>query len=652
MTIRLSLACFAITLFAQHAAAAAPARVPIDAFVDEDKYSQPRLSPDGKHIALNVRIARNGRMIPTMTVYSLPALQLVSTIALPAFEIPANFSWVTDRRLIIAKGLEVGLREKPVTTGELLAVDLDGTKQEYLYGYKGFRQSSAGQRNGDDYGYGVVNHVSRKRDGQVQVSSQLWDVERSSLYNINSSNAIRKLLADIPMKSMDFLSDMNDQPRFAFGTDDEAEAIVFRRDDASGQWKKLDPKTLGSRFQPFAFTPDSSAVLAYQSVDHGPYMVVREDLVTGQRKILAQDPLGSIDLLEYSMDRKMPFAVSTSVGIPKAVYIDAASPDAQLHQTLSASFPDAYVHFINFSDDGQTLLFSVSSDRDPGSYYLFHRSSGKADLLFSNMEQIDPAQMAERQPIRFKARDGLELTGFLTMPPGAAGKKAPMVLMPHGGPFDVQDDWFFDTDAQFLASRGYAVLQVNFRGSGGRSLRFETAGYHEFGGKIMDDLVDGVKWAAARPDIDAGRVCVYGASFGGYSALMLPVREASMFKCSVGYAGLYDLPRRYKQESVVGNKGATSYISKTMGTDPALLARHSPAQHAHKIKVPVLLVHGKKDKRTPIDQAETMRDALIRAGNAPEWIVVDTEGHGFYDAQHRKAFFEKLEGFLAKHIGN
>ena len=170
-------------------------------------------------------------------------------IALPGFEIPANFDWVTERRLIIAKGLEMGLREKPVTTGELLAVDIDGTKEEYLYGYKAFKQSSRGERNGDDYGYGEVNHIPRKRDGHAQVSSHLWDVERSMLYDINSTNSIRKLLADIPLREVGFLSDMHDQPRFAYGTDDDAEAVVFRRNDATGQWKKLDPATLGSRFR-------------------------------------------------------------------------------------------------------------------------------------------------------------------------------------------------------------------------------------------------------------------------------------------------------------------------------------------------------------------------------------------------------------------
>lgn len=650
MTFRLAAACCAVLLAQQAWAGAAPL-VPIEAFVEQETYSQPRLSPDGKHIAINVRIMRNGRKIPTMTVFKLPSLEPVSRIALPAFEIPASFSWLTERRLIVRKGLEINAREKPIATGELVAVDLDGGGQQYLFGYKARAQSSRGERYGDDEGYGEINHIPKARDGHVQVSAHLWEGKRSMLYDINTVNAIRKLLADIPMKDIGFLSDKNDQPRFAYGLDEEAEPVLFRRDDASGKWNKVDPKTLGSRFHPFAFIPDNTAVLASHSVDNGPYMIVREDMATGKRTIVAKDALGSIDDIQYTAAPRTPFAVSTSVGIPKPIYLDNVSPDAVLHKTLSASFPGGYVNFINFSDDGQMLLFAVSSDRDPGSFYLFDRKTGKADLLFSNMEKIDPALMAPRVPISFTARDGLQITGFLTLPKTEPGKKLPMVLLPHGGPFDAKDDWFFDTDAQFLASRGYAVLQVNYRGSGGRSLKFEEAGYREYGGKIMDDLIDGVKWAAARPDIDGGRVCVYGASFGGYAAMMLPVREPAMFKCSVGYAGRYDLPSRYKQDSFVGDKQARNYIVKTMGDDPAMLARYSPTQHADKIKIPVLLVHGKKDKTTQLDQAEMMRDALIKAERPPEWMLNDIEGHGFYDSENQRMFYEKLEAFLAKHIG-
>jgi dipeptidyl aminopeptidase/acylaminoacyl peptidase len=611
----------------------------------------PRLSPDGRHLAVNVRIKRGERTVPTMTIYTLPDLKIASTIALPGYEIPVNFMWVTNQRLVVKKGLEVGLRERPVATGEIVAVNIDGSKPEYLYGYKGFSQSSRGDRNGDDYGYGTVTHIPDSRDGHVLVGSYQWDSKHSMLYDINTMNAARKLVADIPAESLDFLVQNNGRPRFAYGVDDNWDATLYRRDDASGDWNRLAGQRLGAVFRPIAFTPDDRAFYALYSEAGGPESLVREDAASGQRKVLASDPLGDIDIVEYSARPETPFAVASSTGIPKPRYLDEKAPDAVLHKTLSALFPDGYVHFINFTDDGQMLLFSVSSDRDPGSYYLFDRKTGKADLLLANMPLIDSSAMGDRRPVSFAARDGLTLTGYLTLPKIAAKKKLPLVLFPHGGPFDVSDKWYFDDDAQFLASRGYAVLQVNYRGSSQRGPAYLRSGYKEWGGKVLDDLVDGVRWASTQPDIDGARVCVYGGSFGGYAALMLPAREPSMFKCSIGMAGVYYLPRIYDDESVKGDKRVTRYFKKTMGEDRTALEAISPTTLAARIKVPVLLVHGKKDKVAPIVHAELMRDALVKAGNPPEWMEVPNEEHGFYDSEHRKQYYLKLEAFLAKHLG-
>jgi dipeptidyl aminopeptidase/acylaminoacyl peptidase len=347
----------------------------------------------------------------------------------------------------------------------------------------------------------------------------------------------------------------------------------------------------------------------------------------------------------------VPFAAWSSVGVPKVRYFDDNNADAKLHKLLSAQFPDSTVSFIDFSEDGNLLLFGVLSDRDPGEYYLFNRTSGKADMLFSGMEAINPDDMAERRAISFKSRDGQELFGFLTMPAHAQGEKVPLVVMPHGGPHGEHDTWYFDVDSQFLASRGYAVLQVNYRGSGGRGVDFMESGYRQWGGKVQDDIVDGLKWTIAQGEVDGSRVCAYGASFGAYSALMLPVREPSMFKCAVGYAGVYDLKLLRSSDEYKGNKAAQSLIARYIGTDQQELDRFSPAMQATSIKVPVLLVHGGKDKRAPVQHAEEMREALTRAGNAPEWLLAPNEGHGFYDTANRTAFYEKLEAFLAKNIG-
>jgi dipeptidyl aminopeptidase/acylaminoacyl peptidase len=649
MRLRLSLAfaCLAGPGLAAHGAAPP---VAVEAFVEPQQFSMPRLSPDGKHLAVNVRIQRGDRKIPTMTIYTLPDLKIVRTIALPGYEVPLDFTWVTNSRLIVEKGLELGLREKPVATGELVAVNLDGSKQEYLYGYKASQQSRRGDFYGDDDGFSSVVHIAQSRDGHVLVGSYGWTASQSMLYDINSMNGSRKLIADIPEQGLSFVVQNNAKPRFAYGVDDNYDAILFRRDDVSGEWRRVTGQ-LGVRYRPFAFTPDDRAFYVTRSESGGPDAVMLEDAATGQRKTVASDPLGSIDVMEFSSRPESPFAVATSTGIPKARYIDERAPDAVLHKTLSGLFPDAYVHFINFTDDGQQLLFGVSSDRDPGSYYLFDRKTGKADVLLANMPRINPAAMAERKPISFAARDGLALTGYLTRPKNPGNKKLPMVLVPHGGPFDISDEWYFDSDAQFLASRGYAVLQVNFRGSSGRGPRFRQAGYREWGGNILDDLADGVKWASSEPDVDAARVCVFGASFGAYAALMLPAREPSMFKCSIGMAGVYSLPQIFEDKQVAGNKRSTNFFKKTMGEERGVLEAISPTALAARITVPVLLVHGKEDEVAPIVHAEMMRDALAKAGRPPEWMAVPNEGHGFYESEHRKQYYQKIEAFLARHLG-
>lgn len=631
-------------------AMAAEPLVPIESFAHEADYSMPRLSPDGKHIAVNVRIKRNGRMIPTMSIYSLPDLGLVSTIAMNGYEIPVDFQWITNTRLIVSKGLVLGAREKPIATGELVSVDFDGKRQEYLYGHENFKYSSRGQRYGDDYGYGEIAGVQIPRSENVFVGTYLWRADRSMLYDIHSFTAIRKLVADIGARNLNFLVQNDKTPRFAYGIDDDFYPILYRFEDAAKEWKVIDNKTLGSRYYPLTFTSDDKELFALHSAHGGPTTIVRETVDGKRRTVVAEDKLGSMDYLQYTAMPSTPFAAGSMIGIPKLHYLDDASAEAKLHKELSLLFPGQFVRFINFTDDGKKLLFHVMSDRDPGSYYLFDRTTKNAALLFSNMELIDPEQMSERRPIQFKARDGLELTGYLTLPKTASKSRAPMVVMPHGGPMGIADEWFFDTDAQFLASRGYAVLQVNFRGSGGRGPDFEISGRKQWGGKMMEDLVDGVKWAGKLPEVDGSRVCSYGASFGGYASLMLPAREPGMFKCAIGYAGAYDMHYVFDDPRVRSNKGLLSYYKRSLGTDKDELTRYSPSMQADKIKVPVLLVHGSKDEICPPVHAERMRDALIKAGRPPEWMMVDGEGHGFYDVEHRRELYAKMEAFLGKHL--
>jgi len=600
-------------------------------------------------MAITVRVPDGKRFVSLLSFYSLPDLKLESSIRMKAFEIPANYHWVSNTRLVIEKGQVFGSRERPFLTGEIMAVNVDGSKQEYIYGREMSKWSVRNNGYADDWGHGFVDSVPEPLSNHVLVDSQLWETDRSTLLDIDTRTAVRKERASVPMKDISFVTQRDGTPRFALGHKEDTSFILMRL-DPTGNWTTLDKSYTDVAFYPFAFSDDKREFMAWQHGARGPAKLVLERVSDGQRKVVASDAESALTLMEGT-GRNFPLAALTVVGRPRVVYLDESRSEAQLFKALSQQFSDSVVRFIDFTDDGSHLIFSVRSDRDPGSLYLYNRKENKADLLMEFRPGIDPEQMAERRPISFTARDGLKIHGFLTMPKHAPNAKLPMVLLPHGGPHGPYDEWYFDEDAQFLASRGYAVLQVNFRGSGGRGDDFINAGYRQWGGKIMDDLVDGVKWTVSQGEVDGNRMCVFGASFGGYAALMLAAREPDLFKCAIGYAGVYDLPYIYKEDKTTTSRHTANVYKKYIGEDKAELERFSPTAQAARIKAPVLLIHGGKDHVVSKEHAFHMRDALKDAGRPPEWYYVDYEGHGFYDTENATAVYQKLEAFLQKHIG-
>ncbi len=632
-------------------AADAPATIPILSFVKQEQFSEPRLAPDGKHLAVTVRATIGKREVPTMTFYTLPDLQVASVVRMPAFQVPLDYHWVSNTRIVVRKGHEEGSREIPMSYGEMLAMDYDGKKQEYLYGYERYQNSARTSGFTDDYGSADIADIPAKRNGRVFLTSNLWRGESSELLDVDTVRGSRRSAARVPYPNYRFFVQNDGQPRFATGPDDDGHLALLRR-DASDTWQRVPREKTGTQLLPFAFSADDRQFMAWHSARGEPDALVLEDVATGTRRTVASDGEGSVGAAMFGAARYLPIAVFTSVGIPRVLYTDGdANPDVALHKLLAGKFPGNTLRFLDVTDDGSKLLLLARSDRDPGAYYLFDRKTGQADLLFAAMDGIEPEQMAERRPISFKARDGLQLHGYLTLPRQATGGKLPLVLIPHGGPHGVADTWYFDTDAQFLASRGYAVLQVNFRGSGGRGEAFRTAGYRQWHGKMMDDLVDGVRWAVGQGNIDGNRMCVFGASFGGYAALTLASREPNLFKCAIGYAGVYDLKLLQEEDKIKRSKPLKSIYTRYLGDDVQELDRISPAMHADTIKAPMLLIHGGKDRRAPKEHAFRMRDALEKAGNKPEWYYVDYEWHGFYDTENQVEVYRRLEAFLAKHIG-
>lgn len=642
-------------LFASLAACAsilhAAPKVPLSAFVHEDKYSEPRLSPDGKYIAVTVRVpSGGGEYARVITIYTLPEMKIAGTLRMPVFQVPLGYIWAGKTRLVIVKAREKSAPDQPHMSTEVVAVEFDASKHEYLYGPRMATAGRRGERYGNDWSNGYFEPLQQAPNDHFLLATQPDDEQRTFLFDVDSVRATRTRLTDVPAKNMRFLLQQNDTPQIAFGVGEQGQPIVYRYNDRSGNWDQQIGK-FGKHYKPLQFSTDNTEFVALHSADGGPNQLIKENLATGARTTLFADPRGNVDSIMVGANAGLPFGAHSGIGIPTPHYVDGGSEDAKLHKLLSAQFPGSHVSFVDFTRDGKTLLMKVASDREPGEYFAFYRDTMKADLLFSVRDTIAPTDLAERRPVSFKSRDGLDLYGYLTLPQRAPGTRLPMVVLPHDGPHGISDTWFFDRDAQFLASRGYAVLQVNFRGSAGRGIDFEQSGYRQWGARIQDDLVDGVKWAIAQGDVDGGRVCTYGVGFGAYSALLLAAREPALFKCAVGYAGFYDLNLLYKTDDPRLEQRASEVYKTMIGSDQAELTRFSPLTHASRITAPVLLVHGEKDATASIEHAKAMRAALAKAERAPEWLFAPDEGHRFYDPANVTLFYQKLEAFLGKHIG-
>jgi dipeptidyl aminopeptidase/acylaminoacyl peptidase len=357
------------------------------------------------------------------------------------------------------------------------------------------------------------------------------------------------------------------------------------------------------------------------------------------------DPAGVI----YRNGSSMPVGVFFMDGKPRTAFFDNASPEARLYRSHEAAFGGDAVHITSQTTDGRLALVQVWSDRSPGDFFIFDTVAKKAEHLLSRREWLDPEQMGSMQPVKLTARDGLVLHGYLTKPKGAA-KNLPMVVFPHGGPYEVQDTWGFNDEAQLLANAGYAVLQINYRGSGGYGKAFTDAGAKQWGGAMQDDVTDATRWAIEQGIADPAKVCIYGSSYGAYAALMGVAKEPGLYRCAVGYVGVYDLPTMHAQGDIQQRGSGETYLREWIG-EPAALGAVSPNRIADRIKVPVFLAAGGEDERAPIEHSKLMEKALRSAGVPVETLYYPTEGHGFYVEAHKREYYTRLLAFLSRYLG-
>jgi dipeptidyl aminopeptidase/acylaminoacyl peptidase len=324
----------------------------------------------------------------------------------------------------------------------------------------------------------------------------------------------------------------------------------------------------------------------------------------------------------------------------------------QIHAKLEASLPDTVHRPRQFAEDGSKIIFFSSSDRDPGVFYLYERARQKVSELAVTKPAIEPDKMARMQPIEFSARDGLVLHGYLTLPLGRAARNLPLILHPHGGPFGLRDEWAYRDEVQFYANRGYAILQVNYRGSGGYGRQFEQAGFKRWGREMQDDLSDGVKWAIGQGIADPARVVISGASYGGYATMAGLAFTPELYCAGINYVGVTNIEllipkemppdRRYWRDTRLGKL--------TDAADRKRIYETSPVHFADRIQAPLLMAYGKNDPRVHIDHGFDMERALKKAGKNFEMIIEEEEGHGFRLEERSIAFYTRVDAFLKAQV--
>jgi len=363
--------------------------------------------------------------------------------------------------------------------------------------------------------------------------------------------------------------------------------------------------------------------------------------------IVYQNPQWDLTDFDVGLDGK-PRAAFYIDDKMRAVWFD--DQWKTLHARLEKALPGTDIWVTSRAiDDSRMLIYSGRED-DPGALYLYTAAKRSLEFLGDYRPQIDHALLATPKPIAFTARDKTVIHGYLTLPRGRPAKGLPLIILPHGGPYGIRDILAFDDDVQFLANRGYAVLQPNYRGSGGFGDDFDKLGDGQIGRRMQDDLDDGMEWLVQQGIADPHRVCVVGASYGGYAALWAVIRNPERYRCAVSFAGVTNWKKQLSYSVRAIDKDEwRDWAKKVRGDDEKFdLDSISPAKQIARLTRPVLLVHGDKDSRVPFSQFKEMRDAAQRAKAPVEPLVFAGEGHGFDKPEDRQRWFENLEAFLAR----
>jgi len=598
--------------------------IPLEDFFRKPDKITLRLSPDGSHLAWLAPFERRLNVF----VRDLQSGETRRVTEATERDI-GGYTWASDERLVFVQ--DSGGDEN----FHLYAVGKDGSNPLDLTPFDGVK-------------CGIVDEL-KENDDQILIQMNRRDPEVFDVFRLDLHSGAMELAAENPGNVQSWHTDHEGRLRLAVTTDGVNSSLLHRSDEGE-PWRTVATYSYKEMARPCIFTFDNRALCVSSNLGRDRYAIFEYDLDSGEpgRLIFEHDEVDVARVL-YSRKRKLLTGVAFETDRLQMAFFDEQR--RELQEFLDESLPGRDNLLVSYSRDETRYVVHSASDRTLGGYYLLETEPMKLSPLFEISPWLDETKMASMEPVAFTSRDGLAIRGYLTLPPGLEPSGLPLVVNPHGGPW-ARDSWGFNPEVQFLANRGHAVLQINFRSSAGFGRKFLEAGFGRWGLEMQDDITDGVRWAISCGIADPERVAIYGGSYGGYATLSGLTVTPELYACGISYVGVSNLFTWI--ESIPPYwKPYLEMLYEMVGhprTDAERLRRTSPFFNVDKIRAPLLVAQGANDPRVTKRESDQIVQALRDRGVPVEYMVKENEGHGFQNEENRFDFYRVMERFLEAHL--
>jgi len=618
------------------AAQVAPPRIPTSAFAALPQLRGLKVAPDGRRLLGRRDV--DGK--PRLMVMSLTQDRPPITIGLPDGWTLSDYFWAGNDRVLLSIDQLAADTPSEDPQSRLLIYDIRaGTTR--LVGGRGMGPM------------GDIIHIDPSGDW-ILLSLQKWIFDYPAVYRVDLAVNRMELVQSQRRGIWKWVADDAGVVRLGLGASGNRYQIIYRS-GPDDHFRTVARPLVGDEddrtvFDVMSLVQGSDEGYMLSNQRTGRYALYRFNYATRTLgELVFESPTNDIDRYAMTADgRRLLYAEYTD----EREQVHWFDPEmARLQRRLDAALPTRRNRMVSWSDDRRTIVVRANDSNDPGSFYIYLPAERTLSPYVTQFPDLKPDRLAITEYIHYPARDGLEIPAYLTLPRGRVAQGLPLVILPHGGPFEVRDALEFDPEVQLLANRGYAVLQPNFRGSGGYGEDFSNKGYGQWGRAMQDDLDDGMDWLVRRGIADPARVCIFGSSYGGYAALWGAIRNPERYRCAVSFAGVTDLQRQlsYGNRFFIAKRYQKDWRDRIKGMGGFDLTSVSPLQQVARLRVPVLLAHGLKDPVVPYRQSSDFVAALRAAGKPVEFYSYADEGHGLGKPEDLQDWLDRLDAFLARY---